>query len=122
VAVVGVGLNLRMPPALRARAGQAVADLAELCGGVPPERNAMAVRLIARLVECLQQFEREGFAAFATDFARFDLLRGKLLRLSGVHGEFEGVGAGIDARGALRVRTEAGVTSIDSADVTVRVR
>jgi BirA family biotin operon repressor/biotin-[acetyl-CoA-carboxylase] ligase len=122
VAVVGVGLNLRMPPALRAQAGQAVADLAELCGGVPPERNAMAVRLIARLVECLRQFERDGFAAFAADFARFDLLRGKPLRLSGVHGEFEGIGAGIDARGALRVRTDAGETSIDSADVTVRVR
>lgn len=122
VAVVGIGLNLRMPPALRAQAGQPVADLAGLCGGEPPERNAMAVRLIARLVECLQQFEREGFAAFAADFARFDLLRGKPLRLSGVHGEFEGVGAGIDARGALRVRTDAGETSIDSADVTVRVR
>lgn len=122
VAVVGVGLNLRMPSALRARAGQAVADLAGLCGGVPPERNAVAVRLIVRLVECLQRFEQDGFAAFAADFARFDLLYGKPLRLSGVHGELEGVGAGVDARGALRVRTDGGDIAIDSAEVTVRVR
>jgi BirA family biotin operon repressor/biotin-[acetyl-CoA-carboxylase] ligase len=120
VAVVGIGLNLRMPPALRAQTGQAVADLVDATGSAPPDRHAVAVRLIARLAECLRQFEAGRFAAFAADFDRFDALRGKPLRLSGVHGELEGIGAGIDARGALRVRTARGEVSVDSADVTVR--
>jgi BirA family biotin operon repressor/biotin-[acetyl-CoA-carboxylase] ligase len=119
-AVVGIGLNVRMPPALRAQAGQPVADLADATGGAPPDRHAVAVRLITRLAECLRQFEQSGFAGFAADFARFDVLRGKPLRISGMHGELQGVGAGIDARGALRVRTAGGDVSVDSADVTVR--
>jgi BirA family transcriptional regulator, biotin operon repressor / biotin---[acetyl-CoA-carboxylase] ligase len=119
-AVIGVGLNLRLPEALREQAGQPVTDLATLAGGEPPERNRAAAVLIARLVEGLQQFERSGFAAFVDDYARFDLLLGQPLRIVGAQGEFAGVGEGVDARGALKVRTPEGLRSIDSADVSVR--
>ena len=120
-AVVGIGLNLRLTPALRAQAGQPASDLATLTDGAPPDRNRLAARLIGALVEGLRQFEREGFAAFAADYARHDLLRGQPLRLSGGQGEFHGVGAGVDARGALQVRLQDGsVRRVDSADVTVR--
>jgi BirA family biotin operon repressor/biotin-[acetyl-CoA-carboxylase] ligase len=43
------------------------------------------------------------------------------LQLSGGLGTFAGIGAGVDARGALEVRMADGsVRQIDSADVTVR--
>ncbi|GGA10315.1 biotin--[acetyl-CoA-carboxylase] ligase [Dyella caseinilytica] len=119
-AIVGIGLNLRLTSALREQAGQPICDLASLAGGTPPDRNRMAAALIASLVEGLDQFEREGFAAFADEYAEYDALRDIPLRISGATGEFEGIGAGIDERGALRVRTENGLHSIDSADVTVR--
>ena len=77
--------------------------------------------MIAALVEGLRQFERDGFAAFSADYARHDLLRGQPLQLSGALGVFDGMGAGVDARGALQVRMADGsVRRIDSADVTVR--
>jgi BirA family transcriptional regulator, biotin operon repressor / biotin---[acetyl-CoA-carboxylase] ligase len=119
-AIVGIGLNLRLTPALREQAGQPVCDLATLTHGAPPDRNRMAAALIASLVEGLHQFEREGFAAFVDDYAEHDALHGVPLRISGAAGEFDGVGAGIDARGALQVKTAAGMQQIDSADVTVR--
>jgi BirA family transcriptional regulator, biotin operon repressor / biotin---[acetyl-CoA-carboxylase] ligase len=119
-AIVGIGLNLRLTPALREQAGQPVCDLATLAHGAPPDRNRMAAALIASLVEGLHQFEREGFAAFVDDYAEHDALHGVPLRISGAAGEFDGVGAGIDARGALQVKTTAGMQHIDSADVTVR--
>jgi BirA family transcriptional regulator, biotin operon repressor / biotin---[acetyl-CoA-carboxylase] ligase len=119
-AIVGIGLNLRLTDALREQAGQAVCDLASLAGGAPPDRNRMAAALIASLVEGLEQFEREGFAAFVDDYAEHDALRDVPLRISGAMGEFDGKGAGIDERGALQVRTSDGLRSIDSADVTVR--
>ena len=119
-AIVGIGLNLRLTSALREQAGQPVCDLASLAGGTPPDRNRMAAALIASLVEGLEQFERDGFAAFADEYAEHDALRDAPLRISGANGEFEGVGAGIDARGALQVRAADGMRSIDSADVTVR--
>lgn len=119
-AVIGVGLNLRLTDALRAQAGQPACDLAALAGDLP-ERNLVAARLIAALVEGLREFERHGFAPFVEDYARHDLLAGRALRLSGAQGQFEGTGAGVDARGALQVRlADGGLRSVDSADVTVR--
>jgi BirA family biotin operon repressor/biotin-[acetyl-CoA-carboxylase] ligase len=120
-AIIGVGLNLRLTPALRQQAGQPACDLASLCGGTPPDRNRLAATLINALVHGLRQFESEGFAAFLADYARHDLLRGQSLQLSGALGTFEGIGAGVDARGALQVRLPGGSQrSVDSADVTVR--
>lgn len=120
-AVIGIGLNLRLTDALREQAGQPVADVAGLCGGRPPSRNAMAAALVQALADGLQQFERYGFAAFVDDYAAHDLLRGVPLSLTGAHGDFLGTGAGVDARGALLVRLADGSTrAVDSADVTVR--
>ena len=120
-AIVGIGLNLRLTPALREQAGQPACDLASLAGGTPPDRNEVAAALIVALVEGLQQFERHGFAAFVGDYARGDLLRDQPLSLSGALGVFEAVGAGVDERGALQVRMGDGsLRRIDSADVTVR--
>ena len=120
-AVIGIGLNLRLTPQLREQAGQPVADLAGLCSGTPPDRNGAAAALINALVRGLQEFERDGFAAFADDYARVDLLRDQPLRLSGPLGDVEGTGAGVDARGALQLRLNDGsLKSFDSADVTVR--
>jgi BirA family biotin operon repressor/biotin-[acetyl-CoA-carboxylase] ligase len=120
-AIIGIGLNLRLTPALREQAGQPVADLAGLGGGMPPDRNLLVATLITALVEGLREFERDGFAAFGTDYARYDLLRGQPLHLSGALEAFRGVGAGVDARGALQVRLDDGsIRRVDSADVTVR--
>lgn len=120
-AVVGIGLNLRLTPALRLQAGQPACDLASLTGGVPPDRNQVAAVLITALAEGLRQFERDGFAAFTADYARHDLLRDASLQLTGTLGTIHGTGAGVDARGALQVRLPDGsLRSIDSADVTVR--
>ena len=120
-AIIGIGLNLRLTPALREQAGQPASDLATLAGGTPPDRNRAAAALIAALVEGLRQFERDGFAAFSADYARHDLLRDRPLQVSGALGTFDGVGAGVDAHGALQVRMADGsVRRIDSADVTVR--
>lgn len=120
-AVVGVGLNLRLTDALRAQAGQPACDLASLAGEALPDRNTVAARLILALAEGLREFERQGFAAFAADYARHDLLAGRTLKLSGAQGQFEGTGAGVDARGALQVRLPGGeLRAVDSADVTVR--
>ncbi|GAB2586271.1 biotin--[acetyl-CoA-carboxylase] ligase [Dyella jejuensis] len=119
-AVIGIGLNLRLTESLREQAGQPICDLASLAAGEPPDRNRMAAALITSLVEGLEQFERDGFAAFADEYAEYDALRGVPLRVSSATGELQGEGAGVDVRGALQLRTATGLCSVDSADVTVR--
>ena len=120
-AVIGVGLNVRLTTQLREQAGQPVCDLATLADGAAPDRNRVAAALAGALIDGLQAFERDGFAAFAADYARYDLLHGQPLTVSGGQGEFDGIGDGVDGRGALRVRLPGGETRrVDSADVSVR--
>lgn len=120
-AVIGIGLNLHVPQEARAAITQPVTDLAECCGEVPL-RNRLAAVMIEHLYEALDVFEASGFAAFASDYARHDALRGRTLRVEDPRGAFEGVALGVDERGALRVRTSAGETRVDSAEVSVRAR
>ena len=120
-AVIGVGLNVRLTPQLRQQAGQPVCDLAALADGTPPDRNRVAAALVGALIDGLQAFERDGFDVFAADYARYDLLQGQPLTVSGGQGEFEGIGDGVDRRGALLVRLPDGERrKVDSADVSVR--
>ncbi|HET6554813.1 MAG TPA: biotin--[acetyl-CoA-carboxylase] ligase [Dyella sp.] len=118
-AIIGVGLNVRLTSALREQAGQPVNDLASLAAGDAPDRNRVASALIGALAEGLIQFEREGFAAFVGEYAQHDLLLGKALRVQGA-ADTHGIGAGVDARGALLLETHDGLRAIDSADVSVR--
>lgn len=119
-ALIGIGINLRLPPAMRAEVGRAVTDLAELNGGTPPSRNDLAGSLIGQLLHGLAEFERDGFAAFAEDYARYDLLRDQPIQVSTPQREFSGVAAGVDSRGALCVRCGDELLYVDSAEVSVR--
>ena len=120
-AVIGVGLNLRVTPAMRERVTQATCDLATLNGGVPPERNLVITTLIAALVRGLRQFEGSGFAPFHAEYARHDLLCDQPLQIADAHSTYAAIGTGIDERGALRVRLADGsVRALDSAEITVR--
>lgn len=119
-AIIGVGLNVRVPADLRVTLDRPCADLDGLCGGQPPSRNALAAALVTRLVEAMDDFDAGGFARFANAWSRRDALAGRTLRVEGAHGPFEGIAAGVDERGALRVRTAEGLRSVDSAEVSVR--
>lgn len=119
-AVIGIGINVHLPEALRATLDRPCTDVAELCAGEAPSRNALATALVARLVDALDVFDGSGFAAFADAWAGRDVLAGRRIRVEGARGTFDGVAAGVDARGALQVRDAGGMRSIDSAEVTVR--
>jgi BirA family transcriptional regulator, biotin operon repressor / biotin---[acetyl-CoA-carboxylase] ligase len=118
-AVIGVGINVCLPAAVRAQIDQPAADLAGVCAELP-SRNRVVAALLVELAAVLETVERDGFAALREDFAARDLLRGQRLRLSDAQGMHEGLGAGVDAQGALLLRQDDGIRSFHSAEVTVR--
>ena len=121
-AVIGIGINLRLPADVVAAIDQPVTDVAALTGADPPSRNCLAGRLLARLIETLDRFAERGFAAIVADYAQADLLHGKAVRVAAADGTRDGIAEGVDIRGALRVRHGDAITHYDSAEVTVRAR
>lgn len=119
-AIIGIGINVYLPVAVRRALDRPCTDLAALCDGEALSRNLLATALIVRLAAALDAFEQSGFAACAEAWAERDALAGRSIRVEEVHGHFEGVAEGVDTRGALQVRTAAGLRSIDSGEVTVR--
>jgi BirA family biotin operon repressor/biotin-[acetyl-CoA-carboxylase] ligase len=119
-AVIGVGLNLRLDPHTAARIDQPWTDLASIRATGMPDRNRLAARMLARLIEVLDQFSVHTFSPFVDAFAQYDVLRGKPVCVHGGRGVCEGIADGVDRHGALRLRTPSGDQVVDSGEVSVR--
>ena len=119
-AIIGIGINVDLPVTMRRSLDRPCADLSGLCGGVPPSRNELAMALILRLADALDAFDASGFSACAAAWAERDVLAGRRVHIEDPRGGFEGIAEGVDLRGALQVRTAAGVFAIDSGEVSVR--
>jgi BirA family biotin operon repressor/biotin-[acetyl-CoA-carboxylase] ligase len=120
--VVGIGLNVRLDPAVRAQIAAAGTDCIDLhdAGVAAPDRNAWAAAVIADTVLALQTFAAQGFAPFAADWRAADVLDGCAVTVHAAQGSISGQACGIDADGALCVRTGGGLQRFTAGDVSVR--
>lgn len=119
-AVVGIGLNVRMPSAQAWQIEQPWTDLAALTRE-PPSRNALVVQLLDHLLPALALFDREGLAPFLPRYAAHDVLRGQpLVVLAGDGSRLPGIGLGVAADGALRVDAAGVEHQLHAGEVSVR--
>ena len=118
-AVIGLGLNVRMPPAFGAAIDQPWVDLAMLAP-VVPSRNAVVASLLAHWIPALAQFDADGLAPFLARYTRFDALAGRAIALhaDGIARPAHALGLADD--GALRVRIEGREQRVHSGEVSVR--
>ncbi|MFD0738915.1 bifunctional biotin--[acetyl-CoA-carboxylase] ligase/biotin operon repressor BirA [Lysobacter koreensis] len=121
-AVLGLGLNVRMPAAAAAQIGQPWSDLAMLAPtGVAPDRNALAAAVLAQLLPALQEFDAAGLAPFLPRYAALDALARERVTVHGAVASHHGVALGLDGDGALRVQLDDGSQhSFHSGEVSVR--
>ncbi len=118
-AVVGLGLNLRMPEAMGAALDQPWTDLSAQLDELP-SRNAVAACLLDHLLPALELFDREGLAPFLPRYARFDALQGREVDVHQDTGPVQGIAQGVAEDGALRVRIDGGERRFHSGEVSVR--
>jgi BirA family biotin operon repressor/biotin-[acetyl-CoA-carboxylase] ligase len=112
VAVIGVGVNCRRVAGLEAQLGRRVAFL-EM-----PDRNLVIGRLGGALLDALQEFEAQGFAALRRQWQAMDVNAGRRLRVRLADGTtMSGVSQGISEDGALRMLTRKGVREVRSGRV-----
>lgn len=117
MAVIGIGLNV-LPQELGAELSSGFACLQELQPQIEVPQVLHCVAL--PLVRALKDFEREGFAPLVRAYARRDLLFGQPVSTT-FPGVPEGVAAGIDEQGALRVRAGE-LHTLVSGEVSVRTK
>jgi len=126
LAVIGVGLNVRMPGA---DGGRRAADIdrpwTDLASRLPPERqsisrNEIVALLLEELLPALERFDAQGFAAYHDEWRQRDLLSGRRLRLEGNGGLRHGRAIGIEDDGGLRVDIEGyGPQVLYAAEVSI---
>lgn len=119
-AIIGIGINLRMPAGASAAIDQPWTDLAALTAGAVPSRNLLAGRILARLAEALDEFATAGFAAFEREYARHDALRDREILVSSGGEPFAATARGVTSRGSLRIFRDGAEREVDSGEVSVR--
>ncbi len=116
--VVGIGLNLELPEAVRKEVDQVIADLSS--HGYLVSRNVLAGRLASSIVDYVGQFERAGFAPMCKVFDRHHRYHGKRCRIVSGKDEVVGVVTGVSDTGALILETAAGPRTFVSGEVSLR--
>jgi BirA family biotin operon repressor/biotin-[acetyl-CoA-carboxylase] ligase len=120
LAVIGVGLNVRLPARARRDIAQPVTDLAAIDRERALDRNRLLAFILAELYAVLERYAREGFAAFVAEWQRRHALQKKPVRVLLPDGTVAaGEVVGVDASGALvldqrgrRIRFVSGEVSL----------
>ncbi|MFP7722408.1 bifunctional biotin--[acetyl-CoA-carboxylase] ligase/biotin operon repressor BirA [Lysobacter sp. A3-1-A15] len=107
-AVIGLGLNVRMPAGAAALIDQPWCDLAGLDRGAAVDRNRLAAAVLEHWLPALAAFDRDGLAPFLARYAAVDALQGREVVVQGERGRIEGVARGITGDGGLEVTLPGG--------------
>jgi BirA family biotin operon repressor/biotin-[acetyl-CoA-carboxylase] ligase len=118
--VIGIGLNLSVPEALRERIDQPVSDLAAL--DMPmPERNHVLAVLLKHLASILGEFAVRGFATMRGEWeSRHDFQQRPVRLLLPDGAQVTGMVLGVTDDGALRLATTQGVQIFNAGEVSLR--
>jgi BirA family biotin operon repressor/biotin-[acetyl-CoA-carboxylase] ligase len=119
-AVIGIGLNVRLSDATRARIGQPAADLESACGSAP-DRNRLLAGVLVELGRVLDAFAGDGFAPLRAEWQRCHAHQGRRVELLMPDGSRQsGHARGVAEDGSLLLETRAGLKRFHSGEVTLR--
>lgn len=124
--VAGIGLNVKLPPAVLAAVNDSPGGARDLAGTVPDwsiDRGAMTHGLIERIIELFADFGATGFEPYRAEWLAAHVLDGQPVELQSASGTAFGRVCGIGDDGALIVENESGERRrLISGEVTVRRR
>lgn len=118
--VIGVGLNMQMGTSVAQSIEQEWMNLHELAPEV--SRQQVLAEMIIELNQALETFEQKGFESFQADWKAVDECFGQKVSILQQNQELKGIGAGVDATGALLLQTGKGIVPIYAGEVSLRFR
>lgn len=116
--IVGIGINFRIPDAVRSRIEQPVIDLQELGGGF--SRNEVAGRLISSVVDFAEGFAGNGFAPMREAFNRLHWYHDRTCLLLMGEEELSGLVRGVSDAGELLLEIDGRVSAYSAGEVSLR--
>lgn len=121
--IAGIGINVSSGGGEARDIGRPWTDLAAITGPAP-DRNAVVVQCLDRLLPAFREFPQAGFGPYRSAWRRLDALRGRDIVVHGVDGATcEGKAGGVDESGRLRMIDANGCGRVfTQGDVSVRVR
>lgn len=119
-AVIGVGLNIRMPEEAAGEIGQPWIDLHRIARE-PPSRNVLAASVLNRLVVAMRIFETQGLQPFLEAWRDLDVVAGKTVRLHLPTGVIDGHAHGIADDGALLIQVGSDLRRFASGEISLRM-
>jgi BirA family biotin operon repressor/biotin-[acetyl-CoA-carboxylase] ligase len=119
-AVIGIGINLRMPPELRNCIDQPAIDLESAMQQEVNPNELLA--LILKSLSCvLQDFEQHGFANLRAEWTRYHAYQNKPVRLLLPNGSvLHGIVNGVARDGFLLVNTDLGEQRFSVGEISLR--
>ena len=122
--VIGVGINMRMPAAVRLQLAEhqavIIADVHEILRERTPQRNVLVAALIEELISMLQVFAERGFAPFADQWRSLDVLAHSNVKILNGTDSTLGIARSVDDDGALLVEVNGELRRFVSGEVSVR--
>jgi BirA family biotin operon repressor/biotin-[acetyl-CoA-carboxylase] ligase len=119
-AVIGVGLNLRLPEQVKHQIDQAVVDLQGMISDLP-SRNAVLGVTLRHLADVLGNFDANGFEALRMEWQGLHAYQNKPVVMRMPDGaEMTGVVRGVTAEGALILDTVSGERRFGSGEMSLR--
>ena len=120
-AVIGIGVNFRIPADQGRRIDQPWTDLRQVCER-NVSRNRMAGMLIDGLIDACLTYENERLSPFLDRWKRFDRMRDQEVLLLRGDQVTAGIYRGIAASGALLLDEASGRREYNAGEVSLRVR
>lgn len=116
-AVIGVGLNVRMPT--NTIIDQTWADLRPFLND-QLDRTDILIAICHSLVQMLINFEVEGFSSMHERWQTFHAHQNRQVSLSMGDRHIQGYCLGVDAKGAIRIQTSDGERCFQGGEVSLR--
>ncbi|MDR2880794.1 MAG: biotin--[acetyl-CoA-carboxylase] ligase [Azoarcus sp.] len=118
-AVIGIGLNLRLPADVVIPESGAVTDLACELGELPALETLLAA-ILSELHPMLTTYASTGFALLRNAWQQRNAFANLPVRVSGEELDISGLCLGVDEEGVLLVRTDEGPRRVYAGDVSLR--
>ena len=105
--VIGIGMNLTLPPRVLQQIDQPVSDLSQLVS-VLPQRNLLLAAMLRELARVMREFAANGFAGLREEWENYHLFQNKPVQLLLPDGKtVQGIVRGVNQDGALLAEIES---------------